>query len=35
MGRIVGDRILAPLVFDKAQGREFAEDIYSLSTQRT
>jgi len=25
---------LAPLVFDKAQGREFAEDIYSLSTQR-
>jgi hypothetical protein len=34
MGRILGDRILAPLVFDKSQGREFAEDIYSLSTQR-
>jgi len=34
VGRIVGDRILAPLVFDKSQGKEFAEDIYSLSTQR-
>jgi hypothetical protein len=34
MGRILGDRILAPLVFDKSQGLQFAEDIYSLSTQR-
>jgi hypothetical protein len=34
MGRILGDRILAPLVFDMRQGRQFAEDIYSLSTQR-
>jgi hypothetical protein len=34
MGRILGDRILAHLVFDMAQGRQFAEDIYSLSTQR-
>lgn len=34
MGRIVGDRIVAPLVFDLSQGREFAEDIYSLATRR-
>jgi hypothetical protein len=32
--RIIGDRILAPYVFDMSQGRQFAEDIYSLSTQR-
>lgn len=34
LGRIVGDRVMAELVFDKSAGQAFAEDIYSLSTRR-
>ena len=34
LGRIIGDRIMAALVFDVSQGKDFAEDIYSLSTRR-
>lgn len=34
MGRIVGDRIMAELVFDAQANPAFAQDIYSLSTRR-
>lgn len=34
LGRIVGDRIMAELVFDKNLGEEFRQNIYSLSTRR-
>lgn len=34
LGRIIGDRIMAALVFDVNLGKDFAEDIYSLSTRR-
>lgn len=34
MGRIVGDRIMAELVFDKNADPAFAQNIYSLSTRR-
>ncbi|ATN37689.1 hypothetical protein ACO34A_28380 (plasmid) [Rhizobium sp. ACO-34A] len=34
MGRIVGDRIMAELVFDTKANPAFAQDIYSLSTRR-
>lgn len=34
MGRIVGDRIMAELVFDAKANPAFAQNIYSLSTRR-
>ncbi|KQO76111.1 hypothetical protein [Rhizobium sp. Leaf262] len=34
MGRIVGDRVMAELVFDWKANPAFAQDIYSLSTRR-
>lgn len=34
MGRIVGDRVMAELVFDWTANPAFAQDIYSLSTRR-
>ncbi|MDQ0390415.1 hypothetical protein [Labrys monachus] len=34
MGRIIGDRIMAELVFDAKANTAFAQDIYSLSTRR-
>ncbi|SCX29257.1 MULTISPECIES: hypothetical protein [Agrobacterium] len=34
MGRIVGDRVMAELVFDWKASPAFAQDIYSLSTRR-
>jgi hypothetical protein len=34
MGRIVGDRVMAELIFDEEANPAFAQDIYSLSTRR-
>ncbi len=34
LGRIVGDRIIAELVFDKDFGEAYRQNIYSLSTRR-
>ncbi|MBJ6134353.1 hypothetical protein JAU75_16020 [Ochrobactrum sp. Q0168] len=34
LGRIVGDRVMAEMVFDASAAVDYAEDIYSLSTRR-